>query len=128
MIKSYVGEHARENYASVGIYPKGGKTILTWYFSCAICVHAAIGKYGGKILITCYFSSLPLQLSPDGETNSDGNIPRCEASRYTAISRKVDEKVHATIPKGIVGGVVFTVLQRNLRKWNERPLTCVCEC
>ena len=33
----------------------------------------------------------------------------------TAISRKVLEKVHATIPKGIVGGFEFTVLQRNLK-------------
>ena len=33
----------------------------------------------------------------------------------TAISRKVLEKVHATISKGIVGGFEFTVLQRNLK-------------
>ena len=32
---------------------------------------------------------------------------------YTAISRKVVGKVHAAIPKGIVGGIEFTVLQRN---------------
>ena len=31
------------------------------------------------------------------------------------------EKVHATIPKGIVGGFEFTVLQRNLKEWYERP-------
>ena len=44
---------------------------------------------------------------------------------YTAVSRKVVGKVHATIPKGIVGGFEFTVLQRNLKKWHERPWTYV---
>ena len=36
--------------------------------------------------------------------------------KYTAISRKVVGKVHATIPKGIVGGFEFFVLQRNLKR------------
>ena len=36
--------------------------------------------------------------------------------------------MHATIPKGIVGGFEFTVLQRNLREWQERLWTYVCEC
>ena len=48
--------------------------------------------------------------------------------KYTAISRRVREKVHMTIPKGIVGGFEFTVLQRNLTEWHERPWTYVCEC
>ena len=30
---------------------------------------------------------------------------------YTAISRKLSEKVHATIPKGVLGGFEFTVVQ-----------------
>ena len=38
------------------------------------------------------------------------------------------EKVHATIPKGIVGGFVCPVLQRNLKEWHERPRTYVGEC
>ena len=29
---------------------------------------------------------------------------------------RLSEKVHATIPKGIVGGFKFTVLQRNLKE------------
>ena len=39
-------------------------------------------------------------------------------SANTAISRKVlvFGKVRATIPKGIMGGFEFTVLQRNLRE------------
>ena len=31
---------------------------------------------------------------------------------------RLSEKVHATIPKGIVGGFECTVLQRNLKKWH----------
>ena len=45
---------------------------------------------------------------------------------HTAISRKV--VVHATIPKGIVGGFEGTFLQRNLKEWYERPRTYVGEC
>ena len=30
---------------------------------------------------------------------------------------RLSEKVHATILKGIVGGFVGTVLQRNLKEW-----------
>ena len=44
------------------------------------------------------------------------------------FQKRLSEKVHATIPKGIVGGVEFTVLQRNLKEWHERPWTYVCEC
>ena len=38
------------------------------------------------------------------------------------------EKVYATILKGIVDGFEFSVLQRNLKEWHERPWTYVCEC
>ena len=48
-------------------------------------------------------------------------------SKYTAVLRTVVEKVHATILKGIVGGFVCPVLQRNLKEWHERPWTYVCE-
>ena len=41
---------------------------------------------------------------------------------------RLSEKVHATIPKGIVGGFVCPVLQRNLKEWQERPRTYVGEC
>ena len=34
---------------------------------------------------------------------------------------RLSEKVHATIPKGIVGGFEFTVVQRNLKEWHKRP-------
>ena len=41
---------------------------------------------------------------------------------------RLSEKVHVTIPKGIVGGLEFTVVQRNLKEWHERPWTYVCDC
>jgi len=40
----------------------------------------------------------------------------------------MSEEVHATIPKGIVGGFEFTVPQRNLKEWHGGPWTYVCEC
>ena len=50
------------------------------------------------------------------------------AIRIQLFRERLSEKVHATIPKGIVGGFEFTVLQRNLKEWHERPWTYVCEC
>ena len=38
---------------------------------------------------------------------------------------RLSEKVHATIPKGIVGGFEFTVLQRNLKEL-ARKATKMC--
>ena len=43
--------------------------------------------------------------------------------QYTAFSRKrLSEKVHQTIPKGIVGGFEFTVLQRNLKELARKAM------
>ena len=39
----------------------------------------------------------------------------------TVFRERLSEKVHATIPKGIVGGFQFTVFQRNFKEWQERP-------
>ena len=36
--------------------------------------------------------------------------------------------MHATTLTGVVGGFEFTVFQRNLKEWQERPWTYVCEC
>ena len=49
-------------------------------------------------------------------------------SANTAISRKVFGKVRATIPKGIMDGFEFNVLQRNLREVHEKPWTKICHC
>ena len=49
---------------------------------------------------------------------------------YTSIQlfrERLSDKVHETTPKGIVGGFEFTVFQRNLKEWQERPWTYVCE-
>ena len=48
---------------------------------------------------------------------------RC--SRIQLFRERLLEKVHATIPRGIVGGFEFTVLQRNLKEWHRRPRTYV---
>ena len=43
-------------------------------------------------------------------------------------ARLSDRKtLHATIPRGIVGGFEFFVLQRDLKEWHERPWRYVCE-
>ena len=39
--------------------------------------------------------------------------------------KRLSEKVHATTPKGIVGGFEFTVLQRNLKEL-ARKATKMC--
>ena len=36
--------------------------------------------------------------------------------------KRLSEKVHATIPKGIVGGFELSVLRRSLKEWYESPL------
>ena len=38
---------------------------------------------------------------------------------------RLSEKVHTTIPKGIVGGFERTVFQKNFKELHERPWTCV---
>ena len=42
--------------------------------------------------------------------------------------KRLSEKVHATIPKGIVSGFVCPVLQRNFKEWHESPRTYVRKC
>ena len=55
--------------------------------------------------------------------------PGSAPDAYTAISRNVFGKSVRDIAKGmIVDGFEFTVLQRNLEEWHERPWMYVCEC
>ena len=42
------------------------------------------------------------------------NFPRIQLFR-----ERLSEKVHATIPKGIVGSFELSLLQRNLKEWHE---------
>ena len=53
--------------------------------------------------------------------------PRLIYARLTGMYIAISRKVHATTPKGIVGGFEFTVFQRNLKEWQERPWTYVCQ-
>ena len=40
---------------------------------------------------------------------------------YVQLFReRLSEKVHATIPKGIMGGFEFTVLQRNVKEFGTK--------
>ena len=47
---------------------------------------------------------------------------------YTAISKRLSEKVHATIPKGIVDGFEITVLHRNFERMAGEAMDYVSEC
>ena len=44
------------------------------------------------------------------------------------FQERLSEKVHATIPTGIVVDFEFTIFQRNFKEWQEKPWTYVCEC
>ena len=55
-------------------------------------------------------------------------LPLLCLHNYIQLFReRLSKKVHSTIPKGIVDGFEFTVLQRNLREWHERPWIHVSE-
>ena len=59
--------------------------------------------------------------------NYNIKLYRAIYNNYIQLFReKLSEKVRATIPKGIVGGFEFTVVQRSLKKGYERPRTYVC--
>ena len=53
---------------------------------------------------------------------------RCIRLHIQLFWERLLEKVHAAIPEGIVVGYEFTVFQRNLKEWHERPWAYVCEC
>ena len=44
------------------------------------------------------------------------------------FQERLSDEVHATTPEGILGGFEFTVFQRNLKEWQERPWRYVREC
>ena len=68
----------------------------------------------------------------DFTVNHERNItlkrPTAKITHIQVFRERLSEKVHPTIPIGIVGGFEFTLLQRNLKEWQERPRTYVCEC
>ena len=72
-----------------------------------------------KILraLTCEAKNASVEIHP--------NVSRMCLQQFR---ERLSEKVRATIPNGIVGCFEFTVLQRNLREWQERLWIYVCEC
>ena len=46
-----------------------------------------------------------------------------DMSRIQLFWERLSFEVYATTPKGIVEGFEFTVFQRNLKEWQERPWT-----
>ena len=46
---------------------------------------------------------------------------KIKSCKIQLFRERLSEKVHATILKGIVGGFEFTVFQRNLKEWHEKP-------
>ena len=50
--------------------------------------------------------------------NSYEGISQVKPDSIQLFRERLSEKGHATIPKGIVGGFEFTVLQRNLKEWH----------
>ena len=50
------------------------------------------------------------------------------ADHIQLFQERLSEKVHATMPTGVVGDFEFTVFQRNFREWHKRPWKNVCVC
>ena len=55
-------------------------------------------------------------------------VPDNDRAHIQLFRERLLEKLHATIPKGIVGGFEITLLQRNLQERYRRPWTYACEC
>ena len=76
------------------------------------------GRLGNWVLLSCRafnFYKTPTTLEFQFRVNHTSHIQ--------LFQEKLSEKVHTTIPKGIVGIFEFTVLQWNLKEWHERPWT-----
>ena len=68
-----------------------------------------------SILMTCHYPDL-------------GSASDWSCSEGKLFRDRLSEKVHATTPKGIMGGWEFTALQKNLKERHDRPWTYVCDC
>ena len=69
------------------------------------------------------------QINLIGPSDRHPNTQAMKPQSYIKLFReRLLEKVHGIIPKGIVGGFVCPVLQRNLKEWHERPRTYVRKC
>ena len=56
------------------------------------------------------------------------SLVRLSYRRLQLFRKRLSEKVHATIPKGIVGGFDITVLQRNFERMAREAIDYVSEC
>ena len=65
---------------------------------------------------------LPLLRATRGSRNSNPQVVITQASHIQLFRERLSEKVHATIPKGILGGFKFTVLERNLKELIRRAV------
>ena len=77
---------------------------------------------GGSAVLTVLGEIVELTWSEDEEKR------RVAGTHLQLFRERLSEKVHSTIPKGIVGGFECSALQINLKKWHGRPRTYVCEC
>ena len=84
--------------------------------------------YGSTPIYRSFISCSVSVTKLDKICNSKKESRLIDTHEYTSVSREVVGKVHAIIPKGIVGGFVCPVLQRNLKEWQERPRAYVREC
>ena len=85
-------------------------------------------------MVGCYFitnHTRAANVKKIGSTNTTvGHIPSThtfEGRHIQLFRERLSDKVNATNPKGIVGGLEFTVFQRNLKEWQEMPWKYVCE-
>ena len=86
----------------------------------------ANSRYSHYFCVLGVYTNFIKQINQAGMQYSLFILGQPRTKLYTAISRKVLlQKVHATIPRGNVGDFEFTVLQRNLKEWHERPWTFV---
>ena len=84
---------------------------------------------GKRLKITCQLEGFYYSyLYWSGEYKPRFEMVKLRSFVYSYFEKGCWEKVHATISKGILGGFGFSVLCRNLKQWQERPWTYVCQC
>ena len=113
--------------ASILLLNLDKKVTFLWYFRCC-SKKCFFFWYYRTIWYTSqkeehYYIVLVTRLLPSTHCG-DSNV----SVRLQLFRERLSEKVHATIPKGIVGGFEFTVFQRSLKEWHERRRKYVCGC
>ena len=68
------------------------------------------------------------QISQVENSNDPQRSAKKSRAEIQLFRESLSDKMHATTPKCIVGGLEFTIFQRHLEQWQERPWTYVCEC